>query len=84
MRLYSFKLLAEWTWQGCWLVARGYLKLISRDLVTNWNLQDLATEILRVYTGSTTGILNEVLPPKPSSIYNLKILQKITYENCTF
>ena len=40
MSLYSFKLIAEGTWQGCWLVARSYLKLISQDLVTNWNLND--------------------------------------------
>ena len=44
MRLYSFKLLAEWTWQGCWLVALGYLKLISWDLVTNWNLLEFTHE----------------------------------------
>ena len=37
MCLYLFKLLAEGTWQGCWLVLRGFLKLISRDLVKNWN-----------------------------------------------
>ena len=31
------------------------------------NLQILATEMLRVYTGSATDILNEVFPLKPSS-----------------
>ena len=36
------------------------------------NLQILATEMFRVYTGSATDILNELFPLKPPSNYNLR------------
>ena len=36
------------------------------------NLQILATEMFRVYTGSATDILNELFPLKPLSKYNLR------------
>ena len=40
------------------------------------NLQILATEMFKVYTGSATDILNQVLPLKPPSNYNLKNQQE--------
>ena len=40
------------------------------------NLQILATEMFKVYTGSATDILNQVLPLKPPSNYNLRNQQE--------
>ena len=42
--------------------------------VYHWNLQILATEMFRVYTGSATDILNELFPLKPRSNYSLRYL----------
>ena len=51
------------------------------------NLQILATEMFRVYTGSATDILNELFPLKPPSNYNLRNQSELdrneTYKNCT-
>ena len=40
------------------------------------NLQILATEMFKVYTGSATDIPNQVLPLKPPSNYNLRNQQE--------
>ena len=48
------------------------------------NLQILATEMFRVYTGSVTDIVNELFPLKPPSNYNLRNQPHCkTYKNCT-
>ena len=42
------------------------------------NLQTLAIETFRLYTGSATDILNKVFPLKPPSNYNLRNQQEFT------
>ena len=42
------------------------------------NIQILATEIFRLYTGSATNILNEVFLRKPASNYNLSNEYELT------
>ena len=57
-----------------------YLRVIYNDahscydelLNLHKNLQILATEMFRVYTGLTTDILNEVFPLKAPPNYNLR------------
>ena len=53
----------------------SYDELLNLDnsvSIHHRNLQILATEMFRVYTGSATDILNEVFPLKPPSNYNLR------------
>ena len=52
-----------------------YDELLNLDNVLSIlhkNLQILATEMFRVYTGLTTDILNEVFPLKAPPNYNLR------------
>ena len=55
----------------------SYDELLNLDnsvSIYHWNLQILATDMFRVYTGSATDILNELFPLKPPSNYNLRYL----------
>ena len=59
----------------------SYDKLLNLDnsaLIHHKNLQTLAIEIFRLYTGSATDILNKVFPLKPPSNYNLRNQQEFT------
>ena len=53
----------------------SYDELLNLDnsvSIDHRNLQILATEMFRVYTGSATDILNEAFPLKPPSNYSLR------------
>ena len=53
----------------------SYNELLNLDnsvSIHHRNLQIIATEMFRVYTGSATDILNELFPLKQPSNYNLK------------
>ena len=54
------------------------LNLVNSVSIDQRNLQILATEMFRVYTGSATDILNEVFPLKPPSNYSLRNLPEFT------
>ena len=59
----------------------SYDELLNLDnsvLIHHKNSQILATEMFMVYTGLATNILNEVLPLKPPSNYNLRNQQELT------
>ena len=49
-----------------------FLSLDNSVSIHHRDLQILATEMLRVYTGSANDFLNEVFPQKPLSNYNLR------------
>ena len=50
----------------------------SYESIHHNNLEILATEMFKVYTGSATDILNEMFSLKPPANYNLRNQQEFT------